>query len=199
MPEANNEVDLSTVGDVVLHLYYTAMDGGGNLKQAAQANNAANLPTSGLKLFSAQNDFAAATPTNANPYPQTPWANPSWPRQHRASQPDAHAEHLADEVPALDARQDDLGDLDHRPHGRLATGTIRARAASAVTDRHDQHDPGRGGERAAHLHGDDHARGWDARSGTWSFELQQQGAPDFRSLTKSEIGDVVLLISYSGG
>ena len=31
MPEANNEVDLSAVGDVVLHLYYTALDGGGQL------------------------------------------------------------------------------------------------------------------------------------------------------------------------
>jgi hypothetical protein len=32
--------------------------------------------------------------------------------------------------------------------------------------------------------------------GTWSFELQQQGAADFRSLTKGEIGDVLLLVSY---
>jgi len=32
--------------------------------------------------------------------------------------------------------------------------------------------------------------------GTWSFKLQQQGAPDFRSLTSSLIGDVLLLVNY---
>ena len=73
MPQLYNEVDLSTVGDVVLHLYYTALDGGGALQQAVQANNIANLPTSGIKVFSAQNDFAAPSPTVANPYPVTPW------------------------------------------------------------------------------------------------------------------------------
>ena len=38
-----------------------------------EANNLANLPTSGVKLFSAQNDFAAPAATAANPYPLTPW------------------------------------------------------------------------------------------------------------------------------
>ena len=34
MPTATNEIDLSTVSDVVLHLYYTALDGGADLEQA---------------------------------------------------------------------------------------------------------------------------------------------------------------------
>jgi hypothetical protein len=73
MPQINNEVDLSTVGDVWLHLYYTALDGGGGLQTTVEAYNAANLPTTGVKLFSAQNDFAAAPATLANPYPMSPW------------------------------------------------------------------------------------------------------------------------------
>ena len=73
MPQITNEVDLSTVGDIMVHLYYTAIDGGAPLQQAAEANNAANLPTSGVKIFSAQNDFAAAPATAANPYPVSPW------------------------------------------------------------------------------------------------------------------------------
>jgi hypothetical protein len=73
MPQITNEVDISTVGDIMLHLYYTAIDGGAPLQQAAEANNAANLPTSGVKVFSAQNDFAAPPATLANPYPVTPW------------------------------------------------------------------------------------------------------------------------------
>jgi hypothetical protein len=73
MLQSNNEVDISTVGDVILHLYYTALDGGEALKSAAQANNAANAPTSSIKVFSAQNDFVAPPPSIANPYPLSPW------------------------------------------------------------------------------------------------------------------------------
>ncbi len=73
MSQINNEVDLSTVGDVVIHLYYTALDGGATFQQTVQAYNAANLPTSGVKIFSAQNDFSAQPPTATNPYPPTPW------------------------------------------------------------------------------------------------------------------------------
>jgi len=73
MQQINNEIDTSTVGDVILHLYYTALDGGGNLQQVVQQFNAANLPTSGVKVFSAQNDFAAPAASAANPYPLSPW------------------------------------------------------------------------------------------------------------------------------
>jgi hypothetical protein len=73
MPQITNEVDLSTVGDIMVHLFYTAIDGGAPLQQAAEANNAANLPTSGVKVFSAQNDFAAPSASVANPYPISPW------------------------------------------------------------------------------------------------------------------------------
>ena len=74
MPAATNEIDLSTVGDIMLHLYYTALDGGEPFGQAVQANNIANQPNTGLKLFSAQNDFSAGAPSAANPYPVSPWS-----------------------------------------------------------------------------------------------------------------------------
>jgi len=32
--------------------------------------------------------------------------------------------------------------------------------------------------------------------GTWSFELQLEGAANFNSLSKNAIGDVLLLVSY---
>ena len=51
MPDANNEIDLSAVGDVVLHLFYTSVDGGNAFKQGVQTNNLANLPTSGLRTL----------------------------------------------------------------------------------------------------------------------------------------------------
>ena len=44
MNQINNEVDLGTVGDVIIHLYYTALDGGQGLHDTVQAYNLANLP-----------------------------------------------------------------------------------------------------------------------------------------------------------
>jgi len=73
LPAATNEIDLSTVGDVMLHLYYTGLDGGSLFQQTVQANNTANLPTSGIKVFSAQNDFTAPPVSPSTPYPLTPW------------------------------------------------------------------------------------------------------------------------------
>ena len=73
MYQLNNEVDLSAVGDVVLHLYYTALDGGTGFQNTVQNYNKANLPSTGIKVFSAQNDFGAPAPTVAIPYPVTPW------------------------------------------------------------------------------------------------------------------------------
>jgi hypothetical protein len=35
MPQKSNQIDLTKVTDVVIHLYYTALDGGVALKQAA--------------------------------------------------------------------------------------------------------------------------------------------------------------------
>ncbi len=73
IPQASNELDLTTVGDVVLHLYYTAQDGGDALKQIVKQNTLDNLPTSGTKVFSAANDFSAGSPTVDVPYPLSPW------------------------------------------------------------------------------------------------------------------------------
>jgi hypothetical protein len=195
MPEANNEVDLSAVGDIVLHLYYTALDGGGQLEQAAQANNVANLPTSGLKVFSAQNDFGAAAPTDANPYPQTPWQSflatavapanqtltlgisptkfPAWTRGKTISVTSITVLTVAwPQVPFVLAPQAPLpaATIDMTPVPGASEPYI---CSATITP-----PPGTG-------------------LGTWGFELQQQGAPDFRSLTKSEIGDLLLLIAYT--
>ena len=194
MPQLYNEVDLSTVGDIVLHLYYTALDGGAPLQQAAQANNAANLPTSGIKVFSAQNDFAAPSPTAANPYPLTPWqaflatvaapANqtltlsispskfPAWTRGKTISVTSLAV--LAVAWPP--------GDFVLAPQAPLPTASVPMTPVAGVTEPN---------VCAATI-----AMPVDTPLGTWSFELQQQGAPDFRSLTKNEIGDVVLLVSY---
>jgi len=32
--------------------------------------------------------------------------------------------------------------------------------------------------------------------GTWNFQLQRQGAPDFQSLSRNQISDVILVVNF---
>jgi len=193
MPQINNEVDLSTVGDVVIHLYYTALDGGAAFQQAVQANNTANLPTSGIKVFSAQNDFAAPPPTVANPYPQAPW-------QGFLYTPTAGANQVltlpiyASKFPAW-------------TRGKTITvtsltvlaiawpqGTFVLVPQSPLPSTPITMTPVPGVSEPAVVSATIPTPG--TVPATWSFEIQQQGAPNFTSLTPDTIGDVLLLISY---
>ena len=57
MPPENNQFDFSTISDVILHIQYTARDGGANLATAAQALLSNTLPTSGVQLLSLKHQF----------------------------------------------------------------------------------------------------------------------------------------------
>jgi hypothetical protein len=190
MPQINNEVDLSTVGDVVLHLYYTALDGGDGLKSAVQANNLANLPVSGIKIFSAQNDFGAPTATAANPYPLTPWQVfltagatqkltlaisplkfPAWTRGKTITVSSLTV--LAIAWPTTTFVLVPQPPLPTTPITMTpVAGVSEPNLVSATIPT-----PG-------------------TLPATWTFEMQQQGAPDFQSLTKNVIGDVILVVGF---
>jgi hypothetical protein len=195
MTEATNEIDLSTVGDVVLHLYYTALDGGGALENAVKAYNEANLPTSGTKLFSALNDFGAPAPTAANPYPLTPWqsflstvAAPTNQTLTLTISPSKfHAWTRGKTITVTSITLLTLawpqGPLVLAPQAPLPTATVPMTPVAGTTEPYictATITPAAG-----------------TTIGTWSFELQQQGAADFRSLTHNEISDVLLLVDYT--
>ena len=222
MPQANNDIDLSTVGDVVLHLFYTALDGGGAFQQAVEASNAANLPTSGIKLFSAQNDFGAASPTVDVPYPLTPWqaflstqkaivgalplqedGTPRW--QAFDNPPAAAAGVNTDQVLTLS-----ISPLKFPPWTRGKTITVTSLTVIAVA-----WEPGSfllapqaplpvasvlmtpvGGVTEPNVCAATITMPPNTPLGTWSFKLQQQGAANFQSLNKNLIGDVLLLVNY---
>lgn len=73
MPQTNNEINLANVTDVVLHFFYTALDGGDPLKQAAQASSLANARSNGMHIVSARSDFPPPPASAANPDPVNPW------------------------------------------------------------------------------------------------------------------------------
>ena len=279
MPQINNEVDLSTVGDIVLHLYYTALDGGGDFQTVVQADNAANLPVSGIKVFSAQNDFPAPAATAANPYPLTPWqaflakpvaippaattlVAPITPSQtsitvasYSGFPPPNFFVSIGSEILQVTAVGGSGKTTWTVARGAQATTAVAATEGAAVmlpaaipnqiltlavspskfpawtrgktisvtslTVLAVAWPPGPPGPAwnfvlapqsplppgpftMAPVSGVTEPNVCSATIptpgnpplGTWSFELQQNGAPDFRSLTKDEIGDVLLLVSY---
>ncbi|MDH6125483.1 neuraminidase-like domain-containing protein [Kitasatospora sp. GP82] len=57
LPPENNRFDLDTLGDAVLHLNYTAREGGEVLRRAANADAQRWLPGAGLRLFDIRHDF----------------------------------------------------------------------------------------------------------------------------------------------
>jgi hypothetical protein len=57
MPKTCNQFDFNTISDVILHLRYTARDGGTTLKDASI--NARPKTGKGIRLFSAKHDFSS--------------------------------------------------------------------------------------------------------------------------------------------
>jgi hypothetical protein len=166
-----------------------------------EADSTAHLPTSGTKLFSAQNDFAAPAPTVANPYPLTPWQAflakpsgglsqeltlaispskfPAWTRGKTLSVTSITVVAVAwppgPPGPAWN--------FVVAPLAPLPTAQVVMTPVSGVTE--------------PNVCSGTLTLPPATPLGTWSFEIQQQGAPDFASLTKNQIGDVLLLVNYT--
>jgi hypothetical protein len=194
LPSANNEIDLSAVSDLVLHLYYTALDGGDALKTAAQAESAANLPAAGIKVLSAASDFGAPAASAANPYPVTPWQAflatpapgadqvlalsisparfPAWTRGKTLT---------VSEIAVVSLGWTP-GNLLLQPQAPLPGADLTLTPLPGVTE------PVVCGATLSLPPG--------TGPGAWSFKLRREAAADFRSLTSSGIGDLLLFVSF---
>jgi hypothetical protein len=182
LPAATNDIDLSTVADVVLHLHYTALDGGDTFQQAVQADNAANAPTSGAIVLSASNDFPAAWQTFLAPpaggADQVLTMNvvaskfPNWSRGKTIT---------ISSLTAL-ATSPRPGNFVLRPEAPLPTGDITLTPVAGISELNVVSGtvappPG--------------------SPGNWSLKLRAASAGDFRSLAPEDIGDVFLLVAFS--
>jgi hypothetical protein len=182
LPAATNEIDLSTVADVVLHVYYTALDGGDSFKQAVEADNAANAPTSGTLVLSASNQFPAAwqaflgTPPGGADQVLTlavPAAKfPNWSRGKTIT------------ISGLTVLATSVlpGSFVLHPQAPLPAADITMAPVAGVSQ------PNVVSAAVAPPPGS---------PGTWSFKLRTSGAGDFRSLTAEDVGDVLLLVAFS--
>jgi Tc toxin complex TcA C-terminal TcB-binding domain/Neuraminidase-like domain/Salmonella virulence plasmid 28.1kDa A protein len=181
LPGATNQIDLSTVADVVLHLHYTALDGGDTFQQAVQADNAANAPTTGAIVLSASNDFPAAwqafLATPAGGADQILTLNvsaskfPNWSRGKTIT------------ISGLTvlATSSLHGNFVLRPQAPLPTGDITMSPVAGVTE------PNVVSGAVAPPPGS---------PGTWSFKLCMASVGNFHSLSAEDVGDVLLLVTF---
>lgn len=59
MPRESNGIDFSTISDIVLHVHYTARDGGAALGAAARSALRNVLPNRGVRIFDLKREFAS--------------------------------------------------------------------------------------------------------------------------------------------
>ena len=233
IPQASNELDLTTVGDVVLHLYYTAQDGGDALKQIVKQYALDNLPTSGSKVFSAANDFSAGSPTVDVPYPLSPWqaflskqpsiigsmpyqvdglqrwqafnnppmaesADPAHPGQQKVVSSDQVLKLTISPAkfpPWTRGKTISVTSLTVLtvswpsgvsfvlvPQAPLPTAPITMNPVGGVTE--------------PNICMGTVAMPPNTPLGAWQFKLQKQGAADFQSLTKDDLGDILLIVNF---
>jgi Tc toxin complex TcA C-terminal TcB-binding domain/Neuraminidase-like domain/Salmonella virulence plasmid 28.1kDa A protein len=193
IPSTTNEVDLTTVGDVFIHAHYTALDGGDAFRQAVEADNAANAPTTGGKLVSALNDFPAPPPTDQAQFPLSPW-------QAFTSTPPAGTDQTlvlniaASRFPpwtrgktitvtglSVFAVSWNPGNFILEPQSPLPTTQVTLAPVPGVSEPN----VATGNVNVAGL-----------ALGRWTFKLRAASATDFRSVTRNTLGDVLLLIQF---
>jgi hypothetical protein len=181
LPAVCNEIDLGTVSDVVIHVYYSALDGGDSFAQAVSADNAANAPTAGAIVLSAASDFPSAWATFLAPAAGgsdqvltlgvEASKFPGWTR----------GKNLTITSLTVLATSDRPGGFVLRPEAPLPTADITmapmAGTANPTVSSGNVAPP-------------------PASPGAWSLKIRASDATDFRSLVATDVGDILLLIHF---
>jgi hypothetical protein len=196
LPGQTNDIDLTTVGDVLIHLYYTALDGGSQFKQAAL--QALPVPTQGVKLFSVQNDFGAAPAAYAPVVAQGPVATP-WQAFFLAATPPTDQEFVLKVTAAkfpnwtrgktINITGLTVYVLSQTPGG---SWVLQPQAPLPTADVTLSPISGYPGVAAGTV-----ALAADTAPGTWTFKLKASTAADWQSLKSTQLGDMVLMVNFT--
>ena len=198
LPESTNDIDLTGVSDIMLHMFYTAQDGGDALKAIVQQNNLDNAPTAGIKVFNARNDFGAPAPTVAVPYPLSPWD--AFTAKPAAADPDqslvlsispskfpiwTRGKTITITGITLLAVGWSPGNYTLEPQAPLTQALADMNMTPVA------------GSTEPNICGATLVVPPNTPPGKWTFKLKLPAAADFRSITKNDIGDVLLILNFS--
>ena len=191
---SSNEIDVTAVGDLQIHVLYTALDGGPELENAA-VTSLANAPQMATKLFSAANDFAAPAATAANPYPVSPW-------QSFLASPLAGSDQTlvlpisAAKFPPW-TRGKTITVTGLTAYALSWTGAAFVLEPQAPLPNADVTLTPLAGTPVLIAQGTVAGLPAGLRPGTWAFKLRLASAADFHSLASGQIGDLILKIDFT--
>ncbi|HEU4706051.1 MAG TPA: neuraminidase-like domain-containing protein [Solirubrobacterales bacterium] len=193
------QFDYRTIGDVILHLRYTARHGGGAYADTVRGEVASHLNSIALensrqglyRLFSARHDFAAEWTRFLNPAPGTDQIlsleTPPERFPFFTTGLDLKAKAVDVIVRTADGEAYDL--VLTPPGGSAITATVNP---DPTLDGANHYEAGL--SPASHIGRAPSAEG--AEPPTWTVKLKRDGAADFRSLTAADLEDVLLVVSY---
>jgi len=187
LPNAFNYFDFNTISDVVIHLRYTAREGGDQLRQAAAAAVQAALPEAGVQLLDLKRSFSTAWHQFLNPAAGTD-------QELRLT---LSAEHFPFYVRnrAVEVKQIQLlADLaDSGPYDVILTPPLPVTTVLSLAC-----DTGAQPTYGALHHAEQAApAGATYPLGQWTLKLCKQGAADFRSLAADEVRQLFMIVAFS--
>jgi peptidoglycan hydrolase-like protein with peptidoglycan-binding domain len=187
LPRSNNQFDFRTISDVVLHIGYRAEAGSQDLVNAATANLNAVLPNTGLRLFVLNHEFGTewqrfiAPPANTD-------------QELTFTLERNHLPFYARNATTIRlSRIDLIVDSDHPSAFDVELKLPGAAAASNETM-----PPDPAPSHAHHLIKDPVAPPTEVL-GTWSVKIKKDtaAAGDFRSLTRDDLREAYLIVSFT--
>jgi hypothetical protein len=188
LPRENNQFDTATTTDVILHVRYTAVQGGLALTNAAKANLDAVLPTSGFRLLVLKQEFGSEWYRFFNPN-----AN-----QDQVFAITIKPEHLPFNVRARAVNKTiRIAKVDlvvESAHGQDFTVHVQVPGAPAPADEAMAKDPVFGNMH--HLEKNIAAVPVRNLLGDWKIKIKKAAAGDFRSLQPEDIAHAYLVAKY---
>jgi hypothetical protein len=193
------QFDYKTISDVILHLRYTARDGGAVLTDAATASAKTNLNAVALaesrkglyRLFRARQEYA------------TPWYKFLSPGagQDQVLSIDIAPERFPFYTSGLDVKVTGIDVIAKLSDpGDYSLVIVRPGAAAATVPMTVDGTLGRLHSYSKHPLAPVSELGRTPTAGAppvWTFKLQKAGAGDFRSLAESEVDDLVIVLQYT--
>jgi hypothetical protein len=184
LPQSNNQFDFSTISDVILHVQYTARDGGANLAAAAQKYVEDTLPTNGVQLLSLKHQFSTA------------WHRFLYPDQQGADQ-ELKIDLMREHYPfyARGASSIKVAKIDFVLVGKYENDYVMRLQLPKQTTADEFNvakDP-----KLNNIHHNEHTTSsLPNGQGEWSIKIKRDSDTDFKSLPVDSIEDVFLLVQF---
>lgn len=184
LPHDCNGIDFATLSDVILHVHYTAVDGGQPLAAAARTALQEIMPQQGMRIFSLKHDFGSEWHRFLHPVQSevdqellidfNPMHLPFFERNKNPKVTELHL--------IAHCKQGGSYDIQVTPPSQAGATILAVKDNEFGTAHHAKKGYSASGEPAI--------------KGTWSFKIKESAMGNYRSLAESDVSEVFLIVRY---